>query len=440
MTYFHNQDLSLLLKLLNFIELKLLNLINLRYISNEMKPLFILLFSCQVIFAQKKATPPTVYFPPKGSWETKSPSFFGIDENKLNEAIQFAVKHETSMPKNQELAQLYNFYKEPYSDAMGPFADRKSTSGIIVYKGYIIGSWGDVNFAEQTNSVTKSFVSTAVGLAFDKGLIKSIEDKVGDYVPMIEPYDPNPFRAGEQIGQPQFIRLFDSEHNRKITWDHMLRQTSDWEGTLWGKPDWADRPNDKPLEWINRKHNEPGTVYKYNDTRVNALALAATAVWHKSLPDVLREKIMEPIGASNQWHWTGYRNSWIVMDGKLIQSVSGGGHFGGGMFISAMDMARFGWLTYNKGRWNDQQLISEKWIALSTTPTQANPGYGFMNFFLNTGKKEFPSAPESAYAHIGNGTNMIYVDRENELVIVARWIENKQLNELISKFLSALKK
>jgi hypothetical protein len=61
-----------------------------------------------------------------------------------------------------------------------------------------------------------------------------------------------------------------------------------------------------------------------------------------------------------------------------------------------------------------------------------------MNFFLNTAKKEFPSAPESAYAHIGNGTNMIYVDRENELVIVARWIENKHLNEMIGKFLSAL--
>lgn len=50
---------------------------------------------------------------------------------------------------------------------------------------------------------------------------------------------------------------------------------------------------------------------------------------------------MKPIGASHTWHWTGYRNSWIVLDGKLVQSVSGGGHFGGGMFISAMDMARF---------------------------------------------------------------------------------------------------
>lgn len=404
-----------------------------------MKQLLLIgLLISQISFAQKKSTPPNIYFPPKGTWEQRSPAAMGIDETKLNDAISFAIAHENVMPKNQELAQIYNFYKEPFSDALGPFAERKSTSGVVIYKGYMVASWGDVHFTEQTNSVTKSFVSTAVGLAVDKGLIKSIHDKVVDYVPIIEPFDPNPYRGGDEIGRPQFLRPFESEHNRKITWDHMLRQTSDWEGVLWGKPDWADRPNDKPLEWINRKHNEPGSVYKYNDTRVNALALAATAVWHQPLPEIIREKIMEPIGASNQWHWTGYRNSWIVMDGKLIQSVSGGGHFGGGLFISAMDMARFGWLTYNKGKWNDQQLISEKWIDLSTTPTPANPSYGFMNFFLNTSKKEFPSAPESAYAHIGNGTNMIYVDRENELVIVARWIENKHVNELIGKFLSAI--
>ena len=404
-----------------------------------MKQLLLCLLTCQFIFAQKKPTQIQTYFPPKGNWETRTPVSMGVDASKLNEAISFAIAHETSMPKNQELAQIYNFYKEPLSDGIGPFAERKSSSGLIIHKGYIIGSWGDVNNTEQTHSVTKSFLSTLIGLAVEKGLIKSIEDKVVDYVPMIEPYDPNPYRSGEQIGQPQFIKPFDTEHNRKISWDHMLRQTSDWEGVLWGKPDWADRPDDKPADWINRKHNEPGTVYKYNDTRVNALALAATTVWHRPLPEVLREKIMDPIGASNQWHWTGYRNSWIVLDGKLIQSVSGGGHFGGGLFINAIDMARFGWLTYNKGKWNEQQLIPESWINLSVTPTKANPGYGFMNFFLNTGKKQFPSAPESAYAHIGNGTNMIYVDRENELVVVARWIENKNLDELINKIISAVK-
>jgi hypothetical protein len=393
------------------------------------------IFSSGAIYSQK--TKAGVYFPPSGYWQRKDPSTLGIDTFKLGEAVRFAQAQETKVPRNQELAQVFNFYKEPYSDPVGPFSTRKSSSGIIVYQGYIIATWGDIDFPEQTHSVTKSFLSTVVGLAVDSGLIQHVQDRVNPYLPPIEPYVAEVYRSPELMGSPQLLTPFASEHNSKITWDDLLRQTSDWEGTLWGKPDWADRPGDSPADWLGRKRNEPGSSYKYNDTRVNALALAATVIWHRPLPEVLREKIMVPIGASNQWHWTGYRNSWIVLDGQLMQSVSGGGHFGGGMFINAMDMARFGWLTYNKGNWNGKQLISSHWIELSEKPTPANTGYGFMNYFLNTDRKLFPSAPASAYAHIGNGTNMIYVDREHELVVVARWIDNNALDGVISRVLAA---
>jgi len=389
-------------------------------------------------FSQKQVAKP--YFPSKENWEKKSPAQIGMDTTKLNEAINFAIANDSKMPRDQELSQALNFGKEPFSDGVGPFAERGAPSGVIIHKGYIVASWGDIERADQTHSVTKSFLSTVVGLAVERGLIKSVDDKVYTYLPPIEVFDNETYRKPEDLGKPQFLQPFQTDHNKKITWNHLLRQTSDFEGTLWGKPDWADRPNDKPLEWLTRKRNEPGTTWKYNDTRVNALALAATLVWHRSLPEVLRELIMEPIGSSNTWHWTGYRNSWIVLDGKVVQSVSGGGHFGGGLFISAMDMARFGLLTYHKGNWNGKQLISEKWIELSTTPTSANTGYGFMNYFLNTDKKLLPSAPEDVFVHIGNGTNMIYVDRKNELVAVVRWIENGAMDGFVSRMLSSLNK
>ena len=80
---------------------------------------------------------------------------------------------------------------------------------------------------------------------------------------------------------PKGVDLFTSEHNAPITWDHLLRQTSDWSGTLWGKPDWADRPpnGQTPEQWAKREMHEPGTFYKYNDTRVNVLALSALYVF-----------------------------------------------------------------------------------------------------------------------------------------------------------------
>jgi CubicO group peptidase (beta-lactamase class C family) len=395
--------------------------------------LFLWVIASCPAFAQKG-----IYYPSATQWEHKSPTFFGIDTNKVKEAVDFAKAHETTQPKNLWLSQAMQFGKEPFSDPIGPMADRGPAAGIIIYKGYIIAEWGNPSSVEMTHSVTKSLVSSVVGLAYEKGLISSLDDKVHTYLPPVELAATDAMLNENPIAKKSFIYPFETEHNRKISWDHLLRQTSDWEGVLWGKPDWADRPSEKIAEWTTRKRFEPGTVYKYNDTRVNALTLAATLVWRKPLPEVLREHIMNPIGASNSWAWTGYKNAWIVVDGKLIQSVSGGGHFGGGMFINAYDMGRFGLLTLRKGNWNGKQILSEDWIKKATTPTSANPGYGFMNYFLNTDQKLYPSAPATAYAHIGNGTNAVYVDEENDLVAVVRWIEDKSMDGFLKILLGAL--
>ena len=148
---------------------------------------------------------------------------------------------------------------------------------------------------------------------------------------------------------------------------------------------------------------------------------------------------MDPIGASSTWRWYGYDNSWIVLDGLQVQSVSGGGHWGGGMIINAWDMARFGYLMLRKGRWGDKVLLSEDFLRMAATPTPAKTDYGFMNWFLNTDRKFLPSAPATAVTHLGNGTNIIYVDRENDLVVVCRWIDNKKMDAVIGAVLEALK-
>lgn len=400
------------------------------------KQLIFIFFSiCFTATAQVKT-----YYPTAFNWERKTPISFQIDSSIVKQAIQYALDHETKFPKNLMLTQAMQFGKEPFSDPIGPMASRGSAAGLLVYKGFIIAEWGNLNAVEMVNSVTKSMLSTVVGLAVDKGLIRSIDDKVYTYLPPVELLTEAATLDQNPITKTSFIYPFETEHNRKINWENLLRQTSDWEGVLWSKPDWADRPTENSAEWTTRKRFEPGTVYKYNDTRVNALALAATLVWRKPLPEVFRDQVMQPIGASNTWAWTGYKNAWIVMDGKMIQSVSGGGHFGGGLFINAYDMARFGLLTSRKGNWNGKQIISEEWIKKATTPTSVNTGYGFMNYFLNTDRKLYPSAPASAYAHIGNGTNAIYVDPEHELVAVIKWMDDKSIDGFLKIILSALPK
>jgi len=401
------------------------------------------------------------YVPTATEWQRRTPQQVGLDPVAIDSAVKFAIASESTAPRDLLENHLRSFGREPHGEAVGPFAVRGPASGIIVRRGYIVAEWGEPFRVENTFSVTKSFVSSVVGVAYDRGLIRGVHHNVVEYMAPILAVSGAPGGAvapgvvipqttmgttaitaparGVAYHATELLQPFETEHNRKITWDHLLRQTSDWQGTLWGKPDWADRPRGDTVAWKQRARTEPGSAHVYNDVRVNLLALAALNVWRRPLPQVLKEHVMDPIGASDTWRWFGYDNSWVVMDGQLVQSVSGGAHWGGGMFISARDMARFGLLTLRRGRWGDRQVLSEEWIRMATTPTPVQPDYGFMNYFLNTGKRRLPSAPEQAYAHLGAGQNMIYVDPVNDIVIVARWVStSRALDGIVQRVLAGV--
>ena len=378
------------------------------------------------------------YFPGT-DWQHREPAQEGLDAARLKDAIDFAIASESKLPRDLSVAHYMTFGREPFGVAVGPFQERGAPTGVIVRHGYIVAEWGEPARVDMTFSVTKSFLSSVIGVAFERGMIASLDDPVARYMPPVLPYAlPGASGKPERLGHTELLQPFETPHNRTITWDHMLRQTSDWEGTLWGKPDWADRPSDNRDEWLTRKRNAPGTSYKYNDVRVNALTLAALNVWRRPLPQVLRETIMDPIGASNRWRWLGYESSWVVMDGVAVQSVSGGGHWGGGMFIDAYDMARFGYFTLREGRWKDRQILSREWVRRALTPTPVQRTYGFMNWYLNQDRQLFPSAPARAFAHIGNGTNVIYVDPEHDVVAVVRWIEYRSVDEFLKRLTAAI--
>jgi CubicO group peptidase (beta-lactamase class C family) len=320
---------------------------------------------------------------------------------KFEDAIKTAMATEVTRTKDLSVDIPNTFRNEaPYNNLIGPTQERAGASVLVIYKGYAAGASGDIDRADMTFSVTKTFLSTVVGEAYERGMIKDLNDKVGPYM-------------------PEGVDLFASEHNAKITWDHLLRQTSDWSGTLWGKPDWADRPvpqgEKDPKVWERREMHEPGTFWKYNDTRVNVLALATLYLFKEPLPQVLKREIMDPIGASNTWHWEPYENAYVTIDGKKMPSIPGGGHHGGGMFISAWDMARFGYLFLNNGKWGNRQLVTEKWIEMARKPG-VNPGYGFMNWYFDTKQP-------NRVSFRGNGPNTIYIDWNNDLVIVTRWLQ-----------------
>jgi CubicO group peptidase (beta-lactamase class C family) len=426
--------------------------------------LSLLAFPAFAASAQAPRPTQAVYYPPAGAWEQRKPEQVGLTAKAVDSAVALAKAAESTSPRDLLENHRRSFGREPFGQAIGPFRDRSGAGGLIIKKGYVVAEWGDPDRVETTNSVTKSFVTTTIGLAFDRKMIRAITDPVRGYMapiyalkgtlgasaPLV-PVPPtsmswvdsaNAGTRGRAYDAFEYLEPFESAHNRKITWEHLLRQSSDWQGTLWGKPDWADRfrlpqGSTDSSAVINRARTEPGATFVYNDVRVNVMALASLNIWRRPLPQVLKELVMDPIGASSTWRWYGYDNSWIVMDGQLMQSVSGGGHWGGGMIINARDMARFGYLTLRNGKWAGKQIISEEWIKRSRSPGPANKNYGFANYYLNTGKTTLPNAPESAFFHLGAGSNIVYVDPENDLVIVTRWINNNRALDAMVKVLTA---
>ena len=356
---------------------------------------------------------------PDTVWLTKKPMELKLNAALLDSAVQFAIRNESKVEKDLRIATLKAYAAEPGYKFFGPFKHRGKPAGVIIKNGYIVAQWGDVNRVDMTFSVTKSYLSTVAGLAYDQRLIRKVDDRVVDYV------------TDEK---------FEGEHNSKITWRHLLTQSSDWSGCLFDFCDWADRPPKQGSidDWKNRRLVEPGTQFEYNDVRVNLLAYSLLQVWRKPLPLVVKEKIMDPIGASTTWRWHGYDHSFVNVDGQMMQSVSGGGHFGGGLFINTLDHARFGLLFARKGKWKNQQIISERWVKAAQQPSAPNPSYGFMwwtneqNNLGNVSKKIF-------YAD-GFGGNYIVVDQEHDLVIVARWLDSGKIGELVQRVTAAIEK
>ncbi|MCA1564047.1 MAG: beta-lactamase family protein [Acidobacteria bacterium] len=355
-----------------------------------------------------------VYYPPRGeaAWRRKSPAEAGMDAALLEQAVAYARTQESKVPRD------FSTQVETFGAVLGPLPkERGETNGIVIRHGYIVAEWGDTLRVDPTYSVAKSFLSALLGLTIDRGLIKSVKDPVRHYIT----------DGG-----------YDSPHNSAVTWEDHARQTSEWEGVMWGKShDFIGVEAFGKGRRAPRPLRAPGTYYEYNDVRINRLALSLLRLWRKPLPEVLRAEIMRPIGASDAWRYHGYANSDVVIDGKKMASVSGGTRWGGGLWINTRDEARFGYLFLRGGRWRDRRIISERWVREATAPGKVKADYGYL-WWLNTGRKAWPSAPESSYAALGYGSNTIWVDPEHDLVIVWRWHQANP-DELIRRVLASIK-
>ncbi|KPQ20345.1 MAG: CubicO group peptidase, beta-lactamase class C family [Rhodobacteraceae bacterium HLUCCA24] len=357
-------------------------------------------------------------------WPDASAEDAGFDPGRLAEAVTLAETSETEWPRDMYVdgrfvGSVHVNDRPPYDRPMGPVVPRGGPAGLVLRGGRIVARWGDPGRQDMTFSIAKSYLAILTGVAVDMGLIGSIDEPVGQRV--------------DDGG-------FEGPHNGAVTWRHLLEQTSEWHGTLFERPDSVDwnrkAGSEVPSVTGNadkgtvRELQAPGTHFEYNDVRVNRLALSLLRVFRRPLPDVLAEHVLEPMGVTGGWAWHGYDTSWVEVDGRRMQSVPGGGHWGGGLVIDSHVHARVGELVLHRGHFHGRKILSPDWVDAMLTPSALEPTYGLL-WWLNTDGRLLPGAPETSVFAMGGGSNIIWVDRPRDLVVVVRWMHKPVTNDFV---------
>lgn len=331
---------------------------------------------------------------------------------KFSEAVTFAQSHEIPWPRDPAADParwgVHHDDPPPFNRLRGPVHPRGGVSGVIRVRGKEVCAWGEPDRADQTFSVAKTYLALLAGIAHSRGLLDPGEH-VSDRLPGIG---------------------FDSEHNCAITWEHLLTQTSEWQGECFGMPDQVEhyrRVSHDPKPPAGRKGElrplrEPGGYWEYNDVRINQLSLALLHLFRRPLPGVFLESVLQPIGGGRDFRWEGYDDAWVEIDGRRIQSVPGGTHWGGGVTISARDQARIGQLLLDGGVHEGRQVIPREWVQRMQAPCAVAPFYGWLTW-LNRDGRLFADASRASFFMLGAGGHMVWIDPENEAVVVTRWLD-----------------
>jgi CubicO group peptidase (beta-lactamase class C family) len=376
--------------------------------------------------------------PGEGPPQARSPWFASTEQRILNTdfsystalqaAVDFAIAHETPWDRdNSDNWGIHNLDRPPWNKLLGPVHPRGPVSGVVRVAGREVFAWGEPGRADLTFSVAKTCLAFLAGVAADSGLLPDLDEAVSAKV--------------QDAG-------FDEGYNRTVTWMQLLQQTSEWEGECFGVPDQVDRyrhlqyqPPRPPSAAGNkgdaRPLQPPGTYWEYNDVRINALSLALLHLFKRPLPEVFRETIMQPIGASDNWRWLGYDNSWVKIDGQRMQSVPGGTHWGGGLSIGSRDQALLGQLLLDGGRTGGRQVLSADWVRRMQTPCAIAPWYGTL-LWLNRLRGVFPSASASSVFMIGAGASVVWTDPERDMVAVLRWINGADIDGFCRRVAAAV--
>ena len=280
----------------------------------------------------------------------------------------------------------------PYNRLRGPVHARGPVSGVVWQHGLEIAAWGEPDRAELTFSVAKTYLAMLAGVAHGQGLLPDADEPVVERVPGIG------FESRAQPRRSPGPCCCSRPANGKAAASACpTRWTATARSRIDPHPPSGRKGDARPLQ-------TPGSYWEYNDVRINQLSLALLHLFGAPLPEVLREQVMRPIGASDGWAWRGYDDAWVELPAaggrpaRRVQSVPGGTHWGGGVSIGARDQARLGQLLLDGGRHGGRQVIPAAWVRAMFEPCAIAPFYGGL-LWLNRDGRNFPGASARQRLH-----------------------------------------
>lgn len=262
-----------------------------------------------------------------------------------------------------------------------------TASLLIVQNGKVVRSWGDLDTKYRCHSLRKSFLSALYGIQVDTGAI-NIDAAMAD----LEIDDNDPL----------------SEAEKQATVRMLLKARSGiYHPALYETAAMAARRPD-------RHSHAPDTYWYYNNWDFNALGTIYEQETGENIHQSFYDRIAQPIGMQD----------YLPEDGENY-SGEASQHDAYPFEMSTRDMARFGLLYLNDGKWGDQQIISASWVEESTTSYSdagASGGYGYL-WWISVDGQHFSGVegvPEGTYTGRGYRGHVLAVIPAYDLVVVHR--------------------
>jgi len=267
-------------------------------------------------------------------------------------------------------------------------------NGHLIYEGYFHGARRNDRYTIY--SVSKTFTSALIGIAIDKGLIKSVDQAVLPFF-------------------PEYENLIHDPTKKDIRIHHLLSLSSgfDWdEGTY----SYEDRRNihvqmEMTSDWIQfilqrPMRDKPGDRWLYNTGNVQLLSAIIKKSTGLYLHEFAEKYLFGPLKINN-YYWNTDPSGYTCAGGS-----------DGGLRLKARDIAKLGCLYANKGMWKGKRILSEDWIKKSTKgyiTIRKGRQYGYL---WHVGIDKTYEQPYNFFYHTGSGGHLLMVYPELHLVIV----------------------